>query len=176
MAVDHNPDHVMKRLMKEYKLKNDTYGEPERYLGANVGIYHLRHGSHWPMSSRDYMKEACKNAKALSQADGRKWNSKRESPMPEPCRPEMGTSGLLGDELAPRHMQFIGVLRWGAELGRVGIITEASAMPSRSCSPREGHLEALCRIFEYAQNHLSTTAVLDSSRPAFPAGKLATAG
>ena len=49
-------------------------------------------------------------------------------------------------------------------------------MPARSCSPREGHLEALCRIFEYAQNHLSTAAALGCSRPAFPAGKLAAAG
>ena len=36
LAVHHDPGPVMEELKSRYKLKNDTYGEPERYLGANV--------------------------------------------------------------------------------------------------------------------------------------------
>ena len=36
LAVHHDPGPVMEDLKSRYKLKNDTYGEPARYLGANV--------------------------------------------------------------------------------------------------------------------------------------------
>ena len=43
LAIHHNLGPVMEDLNCCYKLKNDIYGEPERYLGANVGKYHLEH-------------------------------------------------------------------------------------------------------------------------------------
>ena len=69
--------------------------------------------------------------------------------MIEAYRAECDVSNLLGDELATRCMQLIGILRWGVELGRVDMITEVSILSSYNCSPREGHLEALYQIFEY---------------------------
>lgn len=70
------------------------------------------------------------------------WGKARLATIPahrtsEPHRPEMGAPGLLGGELASRHAQLARALRRGAELGRVGIAAEASAVPPRSCSPRE---------------------------------------
>ena len=37
LAVHHDLGPVMEDFKSHYKLKNDTYGEPARYLGANVG-------------------------------------------------------------------------------------------------------------------------------------------
>ena len=43
LAVHHDPGPVMEDLKSHYKLKNDTYGEPARYLGGNVEKYQLDH-------------------------------------------------------------------------------------------------------------------------------------
>ena len=43
LAVHHDPGPVMEALSSCYKLKNDTYGEPKKYLGANVKKYQLQH-------------------------------------------------------------------------------------------------------------------------------------
>ena len=47
----------------------------------------------------------------------------------------------------------IGILRWSIELGRINIITEVSFLSSFNISPREGHLEAAYRVFEYLYSH-----------------------
>ena len=86
-------------------------------------------------------------------------------------RPENDVSDLLGDELATRYMQLIGILRWAIELGRIDFITEVSMLSSYNCSPRAGHLEAVYQVFEYAQGHLRSTVVFDSSLPDIPADK-----
>ena len=36
LAVHHDPGPVMEDLKSCYKLKNDMYGEPKRYLGEDV--------------------------------------------------------------------------------------------------------------------------------------------
>ena len=38
-------------------------------------------------------------------------------------------------------------------MGRIGIITEVSFLSSSNVSPREGHLEAAYRVFEYLYSH-----------------------
>lgn len=43
LAVHHDPGLVMEDLKFCYKLKNDTYGESETHLGANVEKYQLKH-------------------------------------------------------------------------------------------------------------------------------------
>ena len=172
LAVDHMPNDVMEKLMKEYKLKNDEFGEPKRYLGANVGLYELDDNKkYWSMSAHDYLQQACKTVRELTEKEGRRWISKRKNVMIEAYRPECDVSNLLGDELSTRYMQLIGILRWGVELGRIDIITEVTMLSSYNCSPREGHLEALYQIFEYVHSHLRSTVVFDSSRPTFDYGR-----
>ena len=63
LAVHHDPGPAMEDLKSRYKLKNDTYGEPARYLGANVEKYQLDHNggkSYWSMHAYDYVVELCK--------------------------------------------------------------------------------------------------------------------
>jgi len=43
LAVHHDPEPVMEDLKSRYKLKNDMYGEPARYLGGNIERYQLYH-------------------------------------------------------------------------------------------------------------------------------------
>ena len=39
LSVHHDPGPEMEELKSCYKLKNDKYGEPDRYLGENVGKF-----------------------------------------------------------------------------------------------------------------------------------------
>ena len=48
-----------------------------------------------------------------------------------------------------KYQQYIGVLRWACELGRIDILTEVSVLSQHLCNPREGHLDAVYRIFNY---------------------------
>ena len=111
LVVDYDADAVMERIKRSYTLKGDTYSEPDRYLGGNIGKYRLNDGKGpdgkgtecWYMSSDDYLQEACKMVRELSEKDGRTWNKKRRSPFYTDYRPETDTSEELGDELASRY-------------------------------------------------------------------------
>ena len=50
------------------------------------------------------------------------------------------------------------------ELGRIDIITEVSLLSSFNVNPREGHLEAVYRVFEYLYNHLNGGRVVFDDR------------
>ena len=63
LSVNHDSGAVMEDLKSCYKLKGDTCGEPERYLGANVGKYQLSHNGrklYWSMHAGDYLTKSCK--------------------------------------------------------------------------------------------------------------------
>ena len=53
-------------------------------------------------------------------------------------------------ELTPANItlfqEYIGVLRWAAEIGRVDILTELSMLSAYQASPRQGHLEQVYHI------------------------------
>ena len=61
LSVHHDPGPVMEELKSRYKLKNDLYGEPTRYLGANVGKYQVPHNGQfsWSMHAYDHVVESC---------------------------------------------------------------------------------------------------------------------
>jgi hypothetical protein len=59
----------------------------------------------------------------------------------------------------------IGILRWMVELGRIDIITEVSELASHLASPREGHLEAVFRIFSYLKYKKNSVMIFDPSYP-----------
>jgi hypothetical protein len=70
-------------------------------------------------------------------------------------RPEIGVTPDLGEADALYYHNFIGVLRWIVELGRIDIDVEVSMMSSHFAPPREVHLEELYHIFVYLKAHLN---------------------
>ena len=154
LLVHHDPGPTMDDLKRRYSLKNDAYGEPDRYLGANTDKFHLSDGhEYWSMHPYDYVDQVTKMVKQWSIDDNRAWKSKRKNAMSENYAPELDISRELDDDLATRYQQMIGILRWSIELGRIDIITEISHLSSFNCSPREGHLEAAYQVFEYLYSH-----------------------
>jgi hypothetical protein len=86
---------------------------------------------------------------AAKHFNGRKL-AKRASCTFEPgYAPELDTTPELDAELHQYYQSQIGVLRWMVESGRVDMNTEVSLLTSQMAMPREGHLEAVFRMFAY---------------------------
>ena len=47
------------------------------------------------------------------------------------------------------------MMRWSIELGRIDIVMKLSCLSQNLCSPIEGHLYYIYRIFIYLQKNLS---------------------
>ena len=154
LHFDEKPELLMAELSQIYRLKDEAE-VPDRYLGANIDKVQLSNGDiAWSMSSHDYVNNSIKTLEELLSNEGsiplRSYGKKAgERPFPVKYRPEVDVSPELGEELTNRYMQLIGTLRWAIELGRVDICTEVSVLSQYQCAPREGHLDAVYRIFWY---------------------------
>jgi hypothetical protein len=174
MHFDHEPHIFMSQLEGIYRLK-DKAEAPDRYLGANIDKVQTTDGNiAWSMSSHEYLTNAIKNLETQLEKEGvppLKTYGKRngDRPFPASYRPEIDTSPELGEELANRYLQLIGILRWGIEIGRIDIITEVSVLSQHQCIPREGHLDAVYRIFWFLKCSLKKKEqgriVFDGLRP-----------
>lgn len=142
LHFDHEPNILMNQLEVQYRLK-DKAEIPGRYLGANIDKVQLHDGTlAWSMSSHEYLTNAIANLEEQLVQDKASplktyGNRSGERPFPITYRPEIDVSPELDDEVANRHLQLIGVLRWSIEIGRMDIITEDSVMSQHQCSPKE---------------------------------------
>ena len=119
------------------------------------------------MSPSKYVQEAVKNVKDYLQEKepGRPWLEKAPTPFAKDYRPEIDISPELVTDDGTYYQSQIGVLRWMVELGRVDIITEVSMLSSHLACPREGHLEAVYRIFAYLDKKHNSRMVFDPTYP-----------
>ena len=149
LAIDHNPDAIMKQIGERFKFKNDAVMEPESYLGAKLQKRKLDNTDMWTMSSVSYTDAALKNV--MEQLKGTRWKLPRNAttPMPTDYHPELDTTPLLDDEDKTRFQEMIGIIRWATEIGRVDVLHEVSILSQYQALPREGHLLAVLRIFAY---------------------------
>ncbi len=154
LHIHHNCKTLMDRLNQIYRLKEDPC-EPERYLGANIKKFVVGTSVRYAMCCTDYVTSAIANLEKTLAADGEpdrlnKYSAKScKRPFPQVYRAECDTSPELDKEKSSRYLQLIGILRWAVELGRIDIHTEVSILSQHQCLPREGHLDAIYRIFAY---------------------------
>ena len=154
LHAHHEPQTVMNAIDSIYRLKEEA-DVPDRYLGANIERVVVDGEVRFAMSSKDYITSAVANVEKTLAADGEpdrltRYGKKHGSrPFPKDYRPECDVSPELDADKANRYLQLIGVLRWAVELGRIDINTEVSMLSQHQCLPREGHLDAIYRIFWY---------------------------
>ena len=55
------------------------------------------------------------------------------------------------------YQQLIVVLRWSIEVEIIDVLTEVSCLSQHLCSPRDGYLDPVCRVFGYLQKNLGKT-------------------
>ena len=68
-------------------------------------------------------------------------------------RPELDNSEYCDQDLHKLFQNFIGMLRWMCELGRVDILHETSLLSQYLTQPRLGHLKQAINIFRYLDMH-----------------------
>lgn len=174
LHFDEKPQDLMDKINDIYRFKEPA-SIPSRYLGANIEKVALddNTGHVWSMHSKDYVTHTIAIVEGLIKGDLKasekeindgsplkKYGKKAgERPFPEKYRPEVDTSPELNEDLASRYLQLIGMLRWCIELGRVDIHTQVSVLSQYQCSPRQGHLDALYRIFWFLKNQLKDNKI-----------------
>ena len=167
LAISCDAKAIIKRIGEYFELKPSSIGEPDHYLGANVGKYQLPTGEEcWYTSADDYADAAVANVKLMLEQDGGKYSlRKRKQAISPSYKPELDTSPELNMEMASRYQTLIGVLRWTIELGRIDIAHAVSLLSSYNANPRVGHLEAVYDVFGYLMSHGRSKLVLDPSKP-----------
>ena len=139
-------------------------------MGAKLRKVTLLNGVEaWSLSPSKYVQDAVSNVKKYLEAEmpHKKLEAKASSPFRRDYRPEMDTSKELNEKEASFYHSQIGILRWIVELGRIDIITEVSLLSSHLALPRDGHLDALLRVFSYLSNKHNATIVFDPIYPLF---------
>jgi hypothetical protein len=88
--------------------------------------------------------------------------------------PELDVTEELNDDDVTYFQEFIGILRWATEIGRVDILLEVSLLPQYQANPREGHLEQLLNIFAFLRKHPKITLYMSPELPRMDFGDFMT--
>jgi hypothetical protein len=168
LCVHHAAMKQLRELDYYFKMKPGSLGDPDFYLGGKLRNQQLNNGVHaWGISPSKYVQEAVKNVEAFIKKtfNGRTLIKKAPTPFENDYHPELDTTPVLNATQANYYQSQIGVLRWMVELGRVDIITETSLLASQTAMPREGHLDAMLRMFAYLKNKHNSRMVFDPTYP-----------
>lgn len=159
LVASHRAEEIMSQIASTYRLK-DTPSVPDVYLGASISKIQDGDRHYWAMDAHKYVKSAVMRV----EKDGYLLSKKRSAvPLPSSYHPEVDESELLNPELSTRYQEYIGMLRWACELGRIDILLETALMSQYLAAPREGHLQMVIHIFSYLCYHVSFPIGFDPS-------------
>ena len=168
LAVSCDPESIMKQIGAGFDIKNDEWGPPTRYLGADVEQFTVGKNSAdkaWSFHSKTYVKAAVATVEDLLNENGRKLKSvkknKTQGALPGSYKPELDVTDECDAEMVSQYQQLIGILRWAVKLSRIDIQFEVAIMSQYSANPRSGHLEALYLIFWYLPKQPLKRLVMD---------------
>jgi hypothetical protein len=160
ISFSRDPMKVIEEFKKDYPLKG--VGEPEYYLGGNVDTL----DDTWKednvstgLSARTYIKNAVEKFELMFGAELRQ----QKSPMAETYHPETDDTPLLDTIGAAKFRALVGSANWAVTLGRFDVQYATQMMSRFNMAPREGHLEAMKRVFGYLKKFPKGKIVIDSS-------------
>ncbi len=114
---------------------------PSNYLGAKLEKKNINGQTCWSITSLDYIKTAIKTVEEGLRHRAWKLPTKVATPMMTNYLPELdGTEELDADE-TQIFQEYMGMLQWAIELGRVDVLLEVSLLSQYQASPRQGHME-----------------------------------
>jgi lipopolysaccharide assembly outer membrane protein LptD (OstA) len=149
---------VIEELKQDYMLKG--IGEPEYYLGGNVDPL----DNTWKednvslgLSARTYVKNTVEQFDATFGIKLRL----QKTPMSEHYHPESDETPLLDNRGAAMYRGLIRSANWAVILGRFNIQYATQTMSRFSMAPREGHMDAMKRVFGYLKKFPKGRIVID---------------
>jgi hypothetical protein len=171
LAISCEAEAILKDVLTTFKFKNDKIELPEFYLGAKLQEKPINNIKCWTVSSHDYVKAAIKNVQEAIKKLPTKYV---EALMSASYVPELDVAEELSEEDTTFYQEFIGVLRWATEIGRIDILLEVSLLSQYQANPREGHLEQLLHIFGYLNRHAKVALYLSPELPLIEYGEFRT--
>jgi hypothetical protein len=99
LCISKQTASIMKHIASIYHLKDDSIGEPKRYLGANIGTWVLGDGRQvWSMLAASYIQSAVANIESeLAHGPHKVLRSKAYQPIKSGYRPEVDVTPLLSE-------------------------------------------------------------------------------
>jgi len=147
-----NPMWLMKALQNKpcgYTLKGVCF--PSCHLGADVkrvdkdvvdkGVL--------TMGSTTYVKRSLENCERIV---GLKPPKKVSQPVHPDCHLELDTTDIVDSDGRQIYWSSIGMLQWAATLGRIDIHHATMCMSRFRAEPRQGHLQAVAKMFGHLDN------------------------
>lgn len=121
LAISHDPNDIMQMIGEQFEIKNDKYGPPKTYLGADIEQFQLTdRRKAWSLLSTPYVTSAVETVKALLAEDGRELKTGKrphKGPPPHGYKPELDVTDKCDEDITSRFQQLIGILCWAMELG-----------------------------------------------------------
>ena len=169
LCVSEQAKQVLEDLRKDggIKYKKDKIEPPEMYLGARLQRRTVASTNNecWSYSSHDYIKATIEAVRETIKGTRWKFLSSVNTPMVASYRPELDETPELEEKEITMFQEFIGMLRWAIEIGRVDISHEISLLSQYQASPRQGHMEQMMHIFHYLSKKPKKTLYMDPGLP-----------
>ena len=165
LAISADAMKVMLSIKASIKFKNDKIEVPQNYLGAKLSKKMINGQSCWSITSEDYIKSAVQTVEEGLKKYHWKLPTKLNTPMTTSYLPKLdGTEELDADE-TQLFQEYIGMLRWAIELGRVDIFLEVSLLSQHQASPRQGHMEQILKIYAFLKHKPKLSLYMDPTPP-----------
>ena len=166
ICISHRARETLEEAVKQnFKIKNDLIQPPDIYLGAQLSERQLTGQRCWTMTSNKYITAAIQRVTDNLKKRGDTLPNKCVTPMRSGYRPEIDESDELDAADLRTYQEYIGILRWAVELGRIDIMVEVSMLSAHLANPRKGHLEQALHIFGYLKLFPKRTLAFDPRHP-----------
>jgi hypothetical protein len=174
MVISHVPGKTIEGISSVFKLKGDKASSPDMYLGVSLELKVNSVGTKcWSISPGKYVAASVNNIEEKLAKEGQRLPSKCTTPMTSDYHPSNDTTEELTSDGVKLYQEYIGVLRWAVEIGRLDILLEVALLSSHLALPRRGHLEQVYHIFGYLKHMPRRRLYMDPDYPAIEEDRFA---
>ena len=159
LILSKNPMNIIAKLEETYQLKG--VGEPSYYLGGDVRKIKVDGVHMWSTDAKTYINRVCEKIEKLMEWTLRSYMS----PENPDYHPELDETDFLPNDGISKYRMMIGSLNWVVTLGRFDLCHATHAMARYANAPREGHMNAMRRIFGYLRNYAKLAITYDARMP-----------
>ena len=151
IIASREPIKIIEEVKKTGNFKFKGVGEPEYYLGGDIGRKKREDGLGYIniLSARTYIKNVCENIEKMFQITLKNYHS----PLEGGYHPELDESNYLSDEEISKYRMLVGSMSWAVTIGRFDVMFASITMARYNAMPREGHLKTCLRVFGYLKHH-----------------------
>ena len=86
-------------------------------------------------------------------------------PLEEGYHPDLDKSNLLVVDEISKYRMLVGCANWAVTLGQFDVHYAVSTMGRYNAAPREGHQQAMLRIFGYMKHHQQRQIIYNADMP-----------